>query len=875
MAPLVTVRDLTGQLRESGDAPALIALDDQRIDVSSFSAVADAVEKLASGLVAAGMGTGTPVGIYADGGPDWIMAFLAIVTAGGVAVPFDTSLKGAALAEQVRDSGCWRFFVTAQQVNDLREIDTVDVETLCLLGDETGDGASEIMPWHKLATSPVAPLPALEDHNLAALFYTSGTTGKPKGVPLSHKNLVANINSLVAEHMVGSDDRVLLPMPLHHVYPLVVGALAPLASGAAVIFPTGISGPQIVDALHRGEASVLIGVPRLYASLIEAIEARINNLAGFAQASIRAIWRLQKIVPEGARRFIGRIVFRRLRSAIGPRLWLLASGGASLDVDIWCALERFGWTVLTGYGLTETAPILTFNELKRSKIGSTGRPLADVELRIANEGKDGIGEIEARGPNVFDGYLGRPQETAAAFTADGWLRTGDLGRLDSEGYLYVVGRSKELIVLPDGKNVFPETVETAYSSSPLIRELAVLEQAGGLVGLVVPDLDELRNRGAESVAQLVRDEIRDLSSSLPSYQRLTGHVLTRTALPRTAIGKLRRHQLPNLYREASTKRTVPGPALSPADKALISTPVAPGLWDWLRRRFSDTRLTPDTSPQLDLGVDSLGWMGLSLEIEDRFGLTLSDEQIARIITLHDLVHELEKAAATASDGHDLSPELTGFLAPPTLLQRILGTALYGLFWLAMRVLFRLEIVGQKNIPVRGPCIITPNHASWLDPIVIAASLSYAQAYQVRFAGWTGLLFDNVISRTFSWAARVFPVDPDSAAASSLALARAVLDRGNILVWFPEGRRTRTGALQPFQPGIGALIQGTEIPVVPAYITGSYDAAPTGRKVPRFFRLKVTFGTPQVAKNLIKTRDENETTQSISNALHEVVSSLRE
>jgi long-chain acyl-CoA synthetase len=422
--------------------------------------------------------------------------------------------------------------------------------------------------------------------------------------------------------------------------------------------------------------------------------------------------------------------------------------------------------------------------------------------------------------------------------------------------------------------VFPETVEAVYGSSPLIREIAVLEQDGMLVGLVVPDLDEVRIRGAESVTQLIRDEIRDLSLSLPSYQRLSGHVLTRLPLPRTTIGKLRRHQIPDLYLKAGKRIRHSDTESGSEEKPELPPSAVPGIWEWLGRRFPDTELTLDTSPQLDLGVDSLGWMGLSLEIEDRFGLSLSDQQIARIMTLRDLVQELENAETTGSTRRNLSPEQARFLRPPNLFQKLAGSALYGLFWLGMRLFFRLQIVGQRNLPNVGPFIIAPNHASWLDPVVVAASLSYAQARQVRFAGWTGLMFDNVISRSFSWAARVFPVNPDRAAAASLVLARAVLDQGSILVWFPEGRRTQTGALQPFQPGIGALIQGNDIPVVPTYISGSYAAAPTGRIWPHLTKLKICFGAPQTAGNLAESVGEGATAQNISNALYEVVSNLQ-
>jgi len=875
MDNFVTLQALVARLRDSGNAPALIALRGDTVETFYFSAVADEVERLASGLLAAGVEHSEPVGIYAEGGPHWVIAFLAIVAAGAVAVPFDVSLKGTALSDPVRDSACRRLFVTRRRAADLRDCGAANDAVLYLLDGGTSGAESELIGWRDLAAARKSPLPAIAAGDQAALFYTSGTTGIPKGVPLTHANLVANINSLAAEHMVGPGDRVLLPLPPHHVYPLVVGILAPLAAGAGVIFPAGTSGPEILDGLHRGDASVMIGVPRLYSGLVDAIEARIREQGHVAKGTVHALYALLDWMPDGFRRAIGRVVFRGVRMAFGPRLRLLASGGAKLDTETWRALERFGWTVLTGYGLTETAPILTFNPLGRSRIGSAGKALPDIELRIADLDEDGNGEIEAHGPNVFAGYRNRPQETAAAFTPDGWFRTGDLGHLDNDGYLYIVGRAKELIVLSDGKNVFPETVENVYGASPLIHEIAVLEQDGMLVGLIVPDLDGLRRRGAESAVQLVRDEIRDLSPLLAPHQKLSGHVLTRSKLPRTAIGKLRRHELPDLYRRAQAGAVPSDTEMTAEDQAFLAEPTARALWEWLNRRFPDRPLSLDVSPQLDLGIDSLGWTGLSLEIEDRFGVSLTDDRIARIMTLRDLVREFTETSATSTTTVEPSLREVIDLAPSSFPQRMLNGALYGIFWLVMRLFFRLEVVGLENVPRAGPVIIAPNHASWLDPVAIAASLSHAQIRQTRFAGWTGLLFDNFVSRTFSWAARVFPVDPDRAAASSIALGRAALDHGDILIWFPEGRRTTTGNLQPFQPGIGALVQNTDIPVVPAYISGTFDAAPPGRTMPRLTRIRVRFGKPQTANMLVTSGVGDMTAQHISDALHDALLSLKD
>jgi long-chain acyl-CoA synthetase len=298
------------------------------------------------------------------------------------------------------------------------------------------------------------------------------------------------------------------------------------------------------------------------------------------------------------------------------------------------------------------------------------------------------------------------------------------------------------------------------------------------------------------------------------------------------------------------------------------------LWNWLETRFPDASLTLDTSPQLDLGIDSLAWTGLSLEIEDRLGVRLAEQRIARIITLRDLVRELEDAALEPAPESGPSMEQMRYLTPLNPVQRALGMVIYALFQIFMRGFFRLRVTGIEQLPESGPFVIVANHASWLDPVVIAASLPFATLRRARFAGWTGMMFNNIITRTFSRIARVFPVDPDRAAASSLALGRAVLDQGEILIWFPEGRRTHTGDLLPFQPGIGAVLEDSGVPVAPARITGTFEAAPAGRLIPHLTRIEIRYGTLLTAETLAgapaKTGPAEKTPQRIANALHDAV-----
>jgi long-chain acyl-CoA synthetase len=529
-----------------------------------------------------------------------------------------------------------------------------------------------------------------------------------------------------------------------------------------------------------------------------------------------------------------------VHGSIGPTLRLLVSGGARLDPAVAQRLEGLGYEVLSGYGLSETAPVLTFNVRGHVRHASAGRPLPGVELRV-----DPAGEVQARGPNIFAGYWNDAAATRGAFTADGWFRTGDLGHVDDEGYLHITGRLRELLVLADGKKLLPEAVEAHYAASPLVREVGLFELEGQLAAVVVPDADAIRTRGAAREAALIREELETLSMPLPPWQRLSAYRVVATPLPRTTMGKLQRFQLPGIYRQAEAPAAAPAAVPSVDDEALLADPLARRAREWLERRFAGKPFSLDASPQLDLQVDSLEWLALTLEIRAQFGVTLADDAIARVLTVRDLLREIVAgggipAAATAAV-HDGATPAT--MAPPPLPVAVFGRLAYGVDRLLLRLVFRLHVSGREHLPARGPVIIAPNHASYLDPLAIAAALPWRLLPATHWAGWTAILFQGWLWRLFSRATRVFPVDPDRGPAAALACGRAVLARGDVLVWFPEGRRSRTGAVAPFLPGVGVLMAGSRCTVVPAWIDGSFSAWPWNARWPRPARITVRFGAP--------------------------------
>ncbi|MGB8275074.1 MAG: 1-acyl-sn-glycerol-3-phosphate acyltransferase, partial [Alphaproteobacteria bacterium] len=538
-------------------------------------------------------------------------------------------------------------------------------------------------------------------------------------------------------------------------------------------------------------------------------------------------------------------------------------------------LEGLGWTVLTGYGLTETAPLLTFSAPKRRRVGTEGFATPGVELRIEAEEGAPFGEILARGPNVFAGYWKNPQATRDSFTAEGWFKTGDLGTLDAQGFLTIVGRAKEMIVLPGGENVFPEEVEAAYAETKCIAEIAVMERDGKLFALVVPEPEAIRERGAARLDAVLREEIEAVSLRLPSYRRISGYAVTHEALPRTHLGKLRRHLLPEMLERATRASPAALAPLSPEDRALLANPLAAALYSWLKDRYPGQPVTPDTMPQLDLGIDSLEWVGLTLEMQSRLGIVLTEAALARVMTVRDLFREAVAAAAAPPERVPVTPVSIEevWLRPTGPLFRALSFLLYWLNRAAMRSLFSLEIVGAGNVPQTGALVLAPNHASYLDPLALAAALPWRRLANAYWAGWTGKLFMTPLQRLFSHAAHVLPIDPDRAPAAGLAYGAETLRRGFALVWFPEGRISPTGEIGPFLPGVGVLLEGAQVPAVPVRIFGSLEALPRTRRVPRLRPITVVFGRPRDPVSLQSAGRGEDVHSRIADGLRQAVLAL--
>ncbi len=550
MGSLDTITSIIDRLPSWAGRPAIISYEKDGMRSWSYDELARDVEATARGFARTSAGRSDYVLILAPPNPEWIIACLAAVRAGAIAVPLDAQIDDATLRDILNDLKPKFVCTTAARADRLNELLVAAGATVVLL-----DLDSDERSWRRLATGDDVKSISVASEDIAALFYTSGTTGAPKGVPLSNKNILFQVNTLIELGLLSSEDRLLLPLPLHHIYPFVVGMLFPLALGLLIIMPESLTGPKLTRAIHDGAVTTIIGVPRLYSALCGAIEARARSLPA---ASV--LFQILLAISIWSTKFLhihaGKFLFAALHKQIGPNLRLLACGGASLDTDLAWKLEGLGWPVVIGYGLTETSPLLAARLPGKAGLDGVGSPLPGVQLRIDPQALSRLGddwqvssktalltgEVLARGPGVFGGYRNLPEKNAEAFTADGWFRTGDFGWFRGNE-LHVLGRISSLIIGESGENIDPEELEQYYSKNPVIKEIGVLQDKGKLVGVAVPDMTEIDKLNGGDVARLVSDAVDERSVHIASYKRLSGVLVSGAPLQRNAIGKIQRHKL--------------------------------------------------------------------------------------------------------------------------------------------------------------------------------------------------------------------------------------------------------------------------------------------------------------------------------------------
>ncbi len=556
-----------GLPKSYGDAVAFRsrpAGEDEGYETMSYREVESRSRCLARFLLSAGLKAGDSVAMLSENRPEWCVCYLAAVRAGLVAVPLDSALdeKGAA---NILAASSARVLIYSGRLREktlaaCRILGTgapfridLDVEDE---GPSDGD-APEGSYRRILDGSSDAELPhpgSISGDATAAIIFTSGTTGVAKGIVLSHAGILANMEAAVRALRVDGRDNIVSVLPLHHTYAATCTFLAPLEAGCSVTFVEKIVPSVVLRHIEESRVTVLIGVPLLFDKIRAGIEAELRKLPAAAGGAIGALIGLGRFLSVDCGTDAGRPLLGFLRRRAGlDSLRLCVSGGGPLLPATADFFDALGLRMVQGYGMSENGPLISVNLPAYKENRSVGVPVWKTEVQISDAGPDGIGEIRVRSPSLMKGYLNDPESTARTLTEDGWLRTGDLGRIDRRGFLFITGRSKDLIVTEGGKNVYPEEIEQRFADSPWISEILVLgrgRSAGhsgeDVVALCFPNFEAVRaaQPGQESdpefVRSLVRSEVRRVNKGLPQYMKVVDFKIRESEFEKTGTRKIKR-----------------------------------------------------------------------------------------------------------------------------------------------------------------------------------------------------------------------------------------------------------------------------------------------------------------------------------------------
>jgi long-chain acyl-CoA synthetase len=859
--------------------PDLIAVELQRessavaagaspVESYTFTQLRNMAESVGGWLLAQGFPPGSKCAFFAANHPRWTAAYLGVLASANTAVPLDTAFHADQVHKLLVDSGSVLLFCDRSRLVATREA-TKDLPVKLVLMDdgEPTQGLLQLSEIFASGPDDFKPVPVTPD-DIALILYTSGTTSDPKGVMLSHGNVESECEGIRKVFDVGPKDAILGILPLFHSLAQMANLFLPLTVAMRVVYLESLNTSDLLRALQERGITVFACVPQFFYLILERVQKEVQQKGAFVRSLFKAMMALSAI----ARRFgvnLGKLFFARVHHMLGARMRYLITGGSRFDPEVGRKFEALGFTMLQGYGLTETCGAASVTPPGDNAIGSIGKPLPGNEMTILDgapspeHGGVSIGEVAIRGGIVMAGYYERPDATAAMFR-DGWLLTGDLGYRDEQGNFFITGRKKDVIVLSNGKNIYPEEIEAYYQQSPHIKEVCVLglQSAPGepfserLHGVIVPDFEALRREKIVNIGDMLRFEIEGMSAKLPSTKRILSYEIWQDDLPRTSTRKIKRFEVEQRVKsgEGTQTSTAKPRELTTDETEWMDRPdvsKALGIIQAASKIKKDS-IFPTDNLELDLGLDSMERVELLVSLDQQMGSNVPDSAASEIYTVRDLVdavlaHSGEGNQRTSAGWREVISEDPSEVERRTVDNNhpVLAPFVYLLLrisQLMLHDLFHLRVEGVEKLPATRPFLIAPNHQSFIDGPILVSCLPWAVMRDTFYVG-TSEVFGSRLMRWLASKFRLIVIDPDANLVPAMRASAYGLRQKRVLMLFPEGERSIDGQPKTFRKGAAILAIHNQCPIVPVALGGFYEAWPRGEKFRGLSKLQVRFLDP--------------------------------
>lgn len=817
---------------------------DGRKEQYTFDDVRELAMRAGGFLAKRGIEPGNRVILWSHNMPEWGMAYFGILKAGATAVPIDPASTIDDVIAFAKAADVTAVIVSPKIASENSGLEKTINQAL----SDGEDNGRKLAVWdfEKVFEMPSeteeakrnAMLPAKVAANaIASLIFTSGTTGTPKAVMLSHKNFVNMVSMLTSVLEMDLTDGVLSVLPMHHTFEFSAGFLTPFSNGTQITYLNELTAEDLSRTIENGHVTGMVGVPALWEMLHRRIKTRLRERGDWIADLADNVIDFNAWIRDNTPFNLGPIVFFPIHKGMGGKMRYLISGGSALSEKVQKDLHGLGFTVLEGYGLTESSPVLTVARPGNKMLkGSVGKPLPGVEVKIDSPDENGVGEVFARGQNVMVGYFNNDAATDSVLQ-DRWLKTGDLGRLDDDGNLYIVGRSKDVIIDSNGKNIYPDEIEDLYGKSPLIKEMSVVgvpDADGGerIAALVVPDYEHDIALSRAETNKRIESHFREVSAGLPFFKRVKALHITPFELPRTATRKVKRPEVVELIqtleqRGRSTSEDVKESASD--DNAIWIRKIVASVSN---RALSEIAIDDQLS---ELGFDSLMFVELQAAIEDAGGRVPSPDTLNEVQSVRELLTAVQrvdrsKKLADEPKVEEKSEEAEIYI--PGIVKTI-GNAVVDL---AQETLYstvlHTSIEGESNVPQHINFIVAPNHTSHLDTGLVKRALGKDVAEQTVAVAAADYWFDTKYKRAvMNNFTTLVPIERTGSLRQSLRHVTQILGDGYNALIFPEGGRQGSGTIAEFKPIIGYLALNQKIGILPIYVWGTYEAFPKGMIIP--------------------------------------------